>query len=214
VNGGVAQWATLAGLGAFHGLNPGMGWLFAVALGLQERRRGAVLQALPPIAAGHAVAVLAALAALQLVRTAVPPRALAIVSAVLLVGFGSWRLVRRRHPRWVGMRVNARELALWSFVMASAHGAGLMLFPIVLRSQAAEFQHPVTGLAAAGLTDATGGLLAAAAVHTVAMLAMMALVAVAVYDHAGVAILRRAWVNLDLLWAGALVAAGLFALFT
>ncbi|MDP8977536.1 MAG: hypothetical protein M3N17_02955 [Actinomycetota bacterium] len=191
-----------------------MGWLFAVALGLQERSRRAVLAAVPPIAAGHALAVVAALALLQVVRTAVSPRAVALATAATLVAFGVWRLVRRRHPRWVGMRVRPRELALWSFVMASAHGAGLMLFPVLLAAAPADVGHPATGLAAAAALGGAGDVLGATLVHTAAMLAMMAAVAVMVYDRLGVAVLRRAWVNLDVVWAAALVGAGGFALFT
>ncbi|CAN5125510.1 hypothetical protein BH20ACT9_BH20ACT9_15270 [soil metagenome] len=207
-------WATLIGLGAFHGLNPGMGWLFAVALGLQERSRRAVLAAVPPIAAGHALAVVAALALLQVVRTALSPRPVALATGATLVAFGAWRLVRRRHPKWVGMRVRPRELALWSFVMASAHGAGLMLFPVLLTAAPADMGHSVTGLAAAAALGGTGDVVGAALVHTAAMLAMMVGVAVTVYDHLGVAVLRRAWVNVDVVWAVALVGAGVFALFT
>lgn len=207
-------WAALIGLGAFHGLNPGMGWLFAVALGLQERSRRAVLAAVPPIAAGHALAVVAALALLQVVRTAVGPRTVALATGATLVAFGAWRLARRRHPRWVGMRVRPRELALWSFVMASAHGAGLMLFPVLLDSAPADPGHPVTGLTAAAALGGSRGVVGAALVHTAAMLTMMAGVALTVYDHLGVAVLRRAWVNVDAVWAVALVGAGGFALFT
>ncbi|MDQ3707857.1 MAG: hypothetical protein M3387_00845 [Actinomycetota bacterium] len=209
--------AILLGLGAFHGLNPGMGWLFAVALGLQERSKRALLQALPPIAAGHAAAVLVALLALRGLREVVSPQQVALATAALLVAFGAWRLASRRHPRWVGMRVNRRDLVLWSFLMASAHGAGLMLLPVLLATAhtvPAGDAHPVTGLVAATAVDLDGGAIAAAAVHTVAMLAAMAGAAVVVYDHVGVALLRRAWFNVDVFWAAALVAAGIFALFT
>ncbi|MGH3664669.1 MAG: hypothetical protein ACRDU8_01025 [Egibacteraceae bacterium] len=215
MTGEPVAWSVLLGLGAFHGLNPGMGWLFAVALGLQERNRRAVLQALPPIALGHACAIVAALALLQLVRFAVAPRTVAVVTGTVLVVFGCWRLIVRRHPRWVGMRVRPRELVLWSFVMASAHGAGLMLFPVLLTGAAVTDAHPVTGLAAASLV--VGGAdtaVAAAALHTAAMLAMMAGIALLVYDHVGIGVLRRSWINVDLLWAAALVGAGVFAFFT
>jgi hypothetical protein len=206
-------WTALAGLGAFHGLNPGMGWLFAVALGLQERDRGAVLRAIPPIAAGHAAAVVVALAAFEGLRSVASPRAVAIGSGGVLVAFGLYKLVRRRHPRWVGMRVNRWELTWWSFLMASAHGAGLMLVPVLLAAAPANAGHPVTGLAAAMVVDASSTTLGAVAVHSAAMLAMTAGAAILVYDHLGVAVLRHAWINLDVIWAVALVAAGVFALF-
>ncbi|CAN5271428.1 hypothetical protein BH20ACT9_BH20ACT9_16470 [soil metagenome] len=209
---GVGELAALLGLGAFHGLNPGMGWLFAVALGMQERSRRAVLRALPPLAAGHAAAVVVALALFETVRAVASPRAVAVVTGAVLVGFGLWQLLRRRHPRWVGMRLQPRELALWSFVMASAHGAGLMLLPVV--NHGGVVAHPVTGLAAAVLVDASGTVAIAAAVHTVGMLTMMAGAALLVYDQFGVAVLRRSWLNVDLAWWIALITAGVFAFFT
>src|SRR5690348_2465600 len=129
---------TLIALGAFHGLNPAMGWLFAVALGLQEGRRAAVLRALPPIALGHAASVAAVLALLVAARGAAPAAAVRTVSALALVGFGAYKLIAgASHPRWVGMRVGARDLVAWSFLMSSAHGAGLMLLPALLGAPAA-----------------------------------------------------------------------------
>ena len=125
-------WIALFGLGAFHGVNPGMGWLFAVALGLQEQRRGAVLAALPPIALGHALSIAAVLAVLWAARESLPTWGLKAVAAAGILGFGLYRLIRARHPGWVGMRVGFRDLTAWSFLMASAHGAGLMLVPILL----------------------------------------------------------------------------------
>jgi hypothetical protein len=120
-------------LGAFHGTNPGMGWLFAVALGLQEKRRRAVFRALLPIALGHAISIAAVVLGVALVQVVLPEALLRQLCAAVLFAFGLYRLVRARHPRWVGMRVNFWDLALWSFLMASAHGAGLMLVPVLLR---------------------------------------------------------------------------------
>jgi hypothetical protein len=129
---GAWPWFALFGLGAFHGINPAMGWLLAVALGLQERRRAAVLAAMPPIALGHALSIAAVLAVLWLARASLPAWALKAVAAAVLLGYGLYRLVRAHHPGWVGMRVGFRDLTAWSFLMASAHGAGLMLVPILL----------------------------------------------------------------------------------
>ncbi|BBL80871.1 hypothetical protein RxyAA322_27250 [Rubrobacter xylanophilus] len=202
-------WIALAALGAYHGLNPAMGWLFAVALGLQERRRGAVLGALPPIALGHAAAVAAALLVLGAAGLAVPEEILRYGCAAVLVLFGLYRLIRRRHPRWVGMRVGFRDLVAWSFLMATAHGAGLMLFPVLLG-----LGHG--GHAGHAGMEASGGVsvgLAAVGLHTLAMFAVMAAVAVVVYERLGVMILKRTWFNLDLLWAGVLVGAGVLTLF-
>src|SRR6266700_814779 len=111
-----------------------MGWLFAVSLGLQEEKRAAVLRALPPIALGHALSIGFVIAVVLAARITVPRAALKLTAAALLFGFGMYRLFRSRHPNWVGMRVGFRDLTLWSFIMASAHGAGLMLIPLFLNS--------------------------------------------------------------------------------
>jgi hypothetical protein len=208
---GWAWWA-LAGLGAFHGVNPAMGWLFAVALGLQERRRAAVLRALVPIALGHELSIVLAVALVRGAEVVSAPDALRLLAAGLLVLFGVFKFVRpRSHPRWVGMRVTLPELALWSFLMSSAHGAGLMLLPVLLGLHA-------HGHADAAALDLGGGALAedaaAVLVHTAAMLVTMGVVALVVYEKVGVSFLRWAWINLDLVWAGAFVAVGVATLFT
>ncbi|MGC4773520.1 hypothetical protein ACLQ25_31720 [Micromonospora sp. DT44] len=204
----VATWATLAALGAFHGLNPAMGWLFAVARGLQERSRSALLRALPPIAAGHLASVAIVAALVTSTRSVTASTALAVVGGVLLVGFGLWRLLSERHFRWAGMRLSAAQLAGWSFLMSSAHGAGLMLLPVLVAE-------PVSGGHSGHLAAAPVGALpglAAAGVHTVAMFGTALVVAVLVYEVLGVGVLRKAWFNVDRLWAGVLVAAGLVTL--
>src|SRR5215204_5013005 len=126
-------WLSLAALGAFHGLNPAMGWLFAVALGLQERRLRAVTMALGPIALGHALAIGLAAVAVSTLGLVLPQRLLLALGGATLLAFAAYKVATRfRHPRWVGMRVGPRELVLWSFLMASAHGAGLMLIPVLV----------------------------------------------------------------------------------
>ena len=211
-------WLALALLGAYHGLNPAMGWLFAVALGLQERRRGAVLQALPPIALGHATAVLVAVLVVGVAQVVVPFDVLRYVCAGALILFGLYKLARRRHPRWVGMRVGFRDLTAWSFLMATAHGAGLMLVPVLLRlSSAAQVQGTHAHGTHADHASMTGSAtvladLAVVGLHTLAMFAVMGVIAIVVYEKLGVMILKRTWFNLDLLWAGALVGAGLITL--
>ena len=125
-------WITLALLGAWHGLNPGMGWLFAVSRGLQERRGAAVAGALPPIALGHALAIALALVVLAIGRVGLTTTHLRWATAAILIGFGVSKLIKHRHPRWVGMRIGFGGLTLWSFLMATAHGAGLMLVPLFL----------------------------------------------------------------------------------
>src|SRR5262249_52376131 len=138
---GAAAW-TLLSLGALHGLNPGMGWLFAVALGMQRGERAAVWRALGPLALGHALAIAAAVAIALGLGVAVPPAAVRLGAAALLIGLGILQLRGHRHPamgRWrAGLRANGRELAAWSFVVATAHGAGLMAAPFALRAAQAE----------------------------------------------------------------------------
>jgi hypothetical protein len=205
-------WVALVLLGAYHGINPGMGWLFAVAIGLQEKSRRSVLRSLVPIALGHALSIAVVVAIVGSVQTIAPPRALRKGGALALIAFGLFKFAKPRlHPRWVGMRVRAGELALWSFLMATAHGAGLMLFPVLLAFPANAHAHHTHGAAGGGSVGRDG---AAVLVHTMAMLLAMGLVALIVYEKLGLAILRRAWMNLDLVWAIAIVAAGLFTLFT
>jgi hypothetical protein len=207
-------WLALVVLGAYHGLNPAMGWLFAVALGLQEQRRSAVLQALPPIALGHAAAVLVAVLAIGVARIVVPFEVLRYVCAGALILFGLYKLLRRRHPRWVGMRVGFRDLTVWSFLMATAHGAGLMLIPVLLRLSSAgqgARAHSAHHAAMTGSATVPADL-AVVGLHTLAMFVVMGAIAIVVYEKLGVMILKRTWFNLDLLWAGALVAAGLITL--
>jgi hypothetical protein len=214
-------WLTLALLGAYHGLNPGMGWLFAVSLGLQERSRAAVLRAFGPIALGHAASIAAVVALVAAAQSLVTPALLQWTGALALVAFGLLKLAGRAgHPRWVAMRVGARDLFTWSFLMATAHGAGLMLVPILLRltaspaaaqasGHAGHAGHDPAALSPAGLPLAD---LAAVGLHTAVMFLVMAVIAVIVYDRLGLAILRKAWFNLDRVWAGALIAAGALTL--
>lgn len=261
-------WIILALLGAYHGINPGMGWLFAVSLGLQERSRTAVLRAFAPIAIGHFVSIAAVVGLVAALRFTVRPELLRYAGAVVLIGYGAYKLFApMSHPRWVGMRVGSRQLALWSFLMATAHGAGLMVVPVVLKmdskpsvevvaeaSPAAKVETvslenskpmPCHTEAASGLTRSASndakplpgskteavpschaqigrmagsggaGILSAMAgvgLHTIAMFLAMACIALLVYDRVGLKVLRTAWVNLDLIWAVALIGAGALTL--
>jgi len=194
------SWMGLVGLGAFHGANPAMGWLFAVAIGLQERRRSALWWALVPLAGGHALAILAAVLVALLAGAILPLAALRwIVGSGLLV-LGVSRLVRHSHPRWVGMQVTQWDLTVWSFLMASAHGAGLMVLPLVLAGSAGMHHH---------MGDAAGGgtwpAMSATLAHSAGYIVVSALLAWIVFEKVGVGLLRRAWFNLDLLWAVALL---------
>jgi small neutral amino acid transporter SnatA (MarC family) len=209
-------WLTLALLGAYHGMNPGMGWLFAVALGLQERSRSGVLRAFAPITLGHALSVAVVVAVVGVAQTTLSVDTLKIAGGIILILFGLYKLLApMSHPRWVGMRVNFRDLTAWSFLMASAHGAGLMLVPVLLGSpDLAAGQHETGAhIEHMALASSTSGLpladVAAVVIHTVSMFVVMGLIAIVVYDKLGLAILRRAWFNVDRIWAVALIGAGL-----
>jgi hypothetical protein len=201
-------WLALAALGAFHGINPAMGWLFAVALGLQRKSRAAVLWSLLPIAAGHALSIALIIAAVGALRAFVDPGALRVGAALTLISFGVYRLLAR-HRVWVGMQVGATDLVLWSFLMATAHGAGLMLLPVLLGMPIDILHHDHAHMdmgTAFGSSAVTA--LAALAVHMAVMLAVAGATAIAVYEWVGLAFLRRGWINLDLLWVLALIGAG------
>jgi hypothetical protein len=207
-------WLVLVGLGAFHGINPGMGWLFAVALGLQEKSQRAVRRALLPIALGHAVSIGVVVLAVGLLQAVLQEQVVRYLCAALLGVFGLWRLVRARHPRWVGMRVGFRDLMLWSFLMASAHGAGLMLVPLLLQWPVPDASHARLMAALWPQAAATSPVLvlAAVSVHTLSLFLVTSAIALLVYEKLGLAFLRHAWFNLDVLWAVALFIAGIMAL--
>ena len=208
-------WAAMFLLGAYHGINPGMGWLFATALGMQKKSAVAVWQALVPIAAGHFIAIGLVVAIAVVAGAVLPLLYVKIAAACILLGFGLQRLIRNRHPRLGGMQIGFRDLCLWSFVMASAHGAGFMLLPILLKMSAlhsaAEMgtaPHHLHGNAFAGPWTAPMAVL----IHTLGYLLVTGLVAFVVYEKVGLEVLRKAWVNLDLIWAVALIVSGGFTL--
>jgi hypothetical protein len=209
------EWNAMLLLGAYHGLNPGMGWLFAVALGMQAGNDRGVWRALPPIALGHALAVGVVLVAASLAQMLIPLPTLKIIVACCLSTLGGYRLWRHRHPRFGGLRVGPRDLTLWSFLMASAHGAGFMVLPFVmaLPSDVMASGHNHAGHVAA---TATLPLMRAMALtlHTGAYLATMALAAQVVYRKLGLMLLKTAWFNMDWLWAGALLITGIVVLLT
>jgi hypothetical protein len=197
------MWPTLFLLGAYHGINPGMGWLFAVARGMQEHRTRAVAWSLPPIALGHALSIGVVVLIVGLAQVALPLMYIRIGVAIALVGLGVYKLIRSRHSRWGGMQVGFRELTIWSFLMASAHGAGLMVLPVVLAGPHAHY-HAVSQGAASGIW--------ATLIHTLGYFTVTTAVALLVYQKFGLAMLRRSWFNLDLIWAIALIVTGLVAL--
>ncbi|MER3409151.1 MAG: hypothetical protein C4305_00265 [Thermoleophilia bacterium] len=196
----------IAGLGVLHGLNPAMGWLFAVAIGLQERSRKALLVAIVPLSLGHEASIATAVVLVNEARVVTSETAVRVAAASLLFLVAGWKLWRSSsHLRWVGMRLSFLELALWSFLMSSAHGAGLMLFPFVLVDESHSHVPPV----ASGALEAV----LAASVHTLAMALSAMVVSLVVYDVVGLRILRRGWINLDRIWAAALLAGGAATLF-
>ena len=204
----ISSGAMLVMLGAYHGINPGMGWLFAVALGMQERRRTAVWRALLPLGMGHALAVAAAVAIALLAGAVIPIRYLRWPVAGMLLVLGVSRLFRHRHPRWVGMHVGSGGLTIWSFLMASAHGAGLMVAPIFLRMATANIQpacHVVK-------TSVPAAAVLASGLHALGYLLVTAIVSLLVFEKFGVGMLRKAWFNLDLIWAVALIGTGALTL--
>lgn len=197
-------WAAVIGLGVFHGLNPGMGWLFALSNGMQAGDARGVFRSLPPLALGHGLAMSAVLLPVAVVAAlARYPREVRLGAALLLVGFGVYKLVRPRHPRYLA-RVGPGRLTWWSFLMATAHGAGFMLLPVVLAMDPHMNHQP--------MVDDVGLSVVVAAVHTLAMIIAAGAVAWIVYRYLGLRLLQRAWFNFDLMWAIALILVGAIAL--
>jgi hypothetical protein len=202
-DGALWPWLALAGLGAFHGVNPAMGWLFAVALALHRGRPATLFWALPPLALGHALSIGLVAAAVLTAGALIDRRSIQIGAGLFLMVWAGYHYAYgHRHRVRVGMTTGLAGLAVWSFLMATAHGAGLMILPALM---------PLClGGPSGARTAVTAGL--AVSVHTAAMLAVTALVAVVIYGWVGLAILRRAWLNLDLLWTSALALTGLLLL--
>ena len=207
-----ALWLMLL-LGAYHGINPGMGWLFAVARAMQEQKGSAVAKSIVPLAVGHALAIAIAVLAAALLGMVVPLTTVRYCVAAFLIGLGIYSLVKHWHPRWVRMQVGFRDLTVWSFLMASAHGAGLMVVPVLLGSGTVEAAERMTGhhQMAAGASPLVA--MVASLVHTTAYLAVSGALAWVVYRKLGLGLLRKTWFNFNLLWGVALVITGLFTLF-
>jgi hypothetical protein len=212
-----AEWTSIGLLGGLHGVNPAMGWLFAVSLGLQAQSSRAVWSALAPLALGHALAVAVALAAAAMLGVVLPLGSVRWIAAAALLGFGVLHLRPHAHPRWGvgGLCVGPGRLTTWSFLVSSAHGAGLMVLPFVLpgasgtasgvaHAHAAAGSHAahVTGVAmSAGHSTA----LLATLLHTLSYVAVSGAIAYVVYQHLGLRFLRRAWINMNVIWAVALI---------
>jgi len=207
------SWGMLCLLGAFHGINPAMGWLFAVALGMQENRAAAVWRALVPLGVGHACAIALALLVGVTAGWVIPNDAIRWPIGTVLVLLGIRRLLRQKHPRWGGMRIGILGLTFWSFLVATAHGAGLMVLPVWLGMTDSFAGNGATSHAGHGV--ATGGLtvgLTATAVHGISYLFVTAMIAWIVFRKVGIGLLRTAWINLDVIWAAALIVSGVLTM--
>jgi hypothetical protein len=205
---GWTPWLAVAGLGAYHGLNPAMGWLFAVGLGLHRKSRAVVFVSLVPILVGHALSIGIVLYAAIALGLFIDERLLTKAAGLVLIGWALWHwFYGHRHRVRVGMQTGLVGLGFWSLLMATAHGAGLMLLPVAL---------PLC-LGTGAVDQLTAGAsltvaLAVIAVHTGAMLLVIATIAIVVYEWVGLAFLRRGWINVDLLWTVALAASGAYML--
>jgi hypothetical protein len=210
-------WLLLGLLGAYHGLNPAMGWLFAVSIGMQERSRRAVLRSLLPIAVGHECSIVLVAVLVLGLGVLTDTTVLHLAAGIALVAFGIFRFLKpRAHFRWTTIRVNRREMSWWSFLMSTAHGAGLMVAPVLIGAGAAgtaqASDHELSHVQMASQNIPAGAL--ALLMHVAMMVLVMGVIAVVVYEKLGVAILRQAWINTEWVWAGAFVLAGLLTLFT
>ena len=198
-------------LGAYHGANPAMGWLFAVSLGMQDRSRRSVVRALPAIAVGHELSVVVVAVIVSVLGLLASPALLQLIAAAALIGFGAVRFLRPRwHPRWTRMRVRGRELVLWSFLMSSAHGAGLMVAPLLIAGASSGAGHDL--LAGSRLELPETAMLVT--LHAAVMIAVTSAVALVVYTRFSTTLLRRIWPNMDGVWAAAFVVSGTLALVT
>ena len=198
-------WLALAGLGAFHGINPAMGWLFAVALGMHRKSRRVVWLSLIPIAVGHAISIAAVVAAVVMLGFIVERRALDVAAGIFLLAWAaSYAVYGHRHRVRIGMQASMVGLGVWSFLMATAHGAGLMLVPFIIPlCLSASPSHESFAMQSLSIA------LAAVGVHTAVILAVTAAISSIVYESVGVAFLRYGWINLDRFWIAALAVTGL-----
>jgi hypothetical protein len=198
--------------GLYHGVNPGMGWPLAVSAGLMDRSSRALVVAFCPLTIGHLLAMLLMILPFSLLVALVAwQRQIQIAAGLLVIGFGLFRLVNRRHPR-VLARIRPTQLGLWSFAVAIAHGAGLMLVPIYLglcRVTDLDYDHE----AARSLINANLGMaVLVAAVHSLAMIGAGGFLAWLVYRYLGLKFVSRSWFNLDAIWAVSLILVGTLSL--
>jgi hypothetical protein len=206
----VLLWLAVVASGFYHGLNPGMGWPLAVSAGLMERNSRALVAALWPLTVGHLLAMLVVILPLSLLMALVQwQRQIQIGTSLVVIGFGIFRLVNRRHPRMLA-RIRPTQLGLWSFAIAIAHGAGLMLVPIYLGLCRAADQD--RGHDAAGIDSNLEMAVLVSFVHSAAMIAAGGFLAWLVYRYLGLKFVSRSWFNLDATWAFSLILVGALSL--
>ena len=189
-----------------------MGWPLTVSAGLMERSSRALVAALWPLSIGHLLAMLFVLLPFGLLVTLVEwQRQIQVSASLLVIGFGIFRLVNPRHPRALA-RIRPTQLGLWSFAVAIAHGAGLMLVPIYLglcRASDLDKGHEAAG----ALINANLGMaVLVSVVHTLAMIAAGGFSAWLVYRYLGLKFVSRSWFNLDATWAVSLILIGALSL--
>jgi hypothetical protein len=205
-------WLAVVASGLYHGVNPGMGWPLAVSAGLMERRSRALIAALWPLTVGHLLAMFVVMLPFALLVALIEwQQQIQIGASLLVIGFGIFRFINRRHPRALA-RIRPTQLALWSFAVATAHGAGLMLVPIYLglcRAADLDQGHEAAG---ALINANLGTALMVSVVHSVAMIAAGGLLAWLVYRYLGLKFVSRSWFNLDATWAVSLVLVGAISL--
>jgi hypothetical protein len=210
----VGLWLAIVASGLYHGVNPGMGWPLAVSAGLMGRGRREVVTAMVPLAAGHLVSMLVILLPFALMTALLDwQREIRIGASVAVIAFGVFRLVNRRHPR-AHARIRPTQLALWSFTIATAHGAGLMLLPIYLGLCSIEEFDKAHQASAILMAQNSATAIIVSLVHTIAMVVAGGVFALLVYGWLGLKFLSRSWFNLDLVWALSLILIGAFGLLT
>jgi hypothetical protein len=208
----ISPWLLVVASGLYHGVNPAMGWPLATANGLMERDARALLAVLLYLASGHVLAMFVVMVPFALLAILLAwQREIQMGASVLVIGFGAFLLIRKPHPRRL-VRIPPSRLALWSFAVAVAHGAGLMLVPIYLglcRSFDVDRSHQ----AARVLIDANLGMaLLVSVVHATAMVAAGGVLAWLVYRYLGLKFVSRSWFNLDAIWASSLILIGTLSL--
>ena len=204
-------WAVIAS-GIYHGVNPGMGWPLAVSAGLMGKRRRDLFAALGPLALGHLIAMLAVLLPFAVLTSLVAWQSqIRIGAALIVISAGIWLLFNRRHPRFLA-RIKPTQLTLWSFAVALAHGAGLMLVPIYLGLCSAEQLDAGHSAASALITSNVSAAIWVSLVHSMAMIVSGGAIAVVIYEWLGLKFLSKTWFNLEVVWALSLVLVGALSL--